>query len=95
MANAESMIRNACERLKASISVVDAHQFASTELKDVWSALHQINNEQRARQSAQNLRRVEPLLKGIGKYTKVIEVFCNGTPYMPYVWVSLSNIVSR
>jgi hypothetical protein len=87
MANPKSVIADAFEKLKRSISEEDAHKFASTDLKDVWSSVREIDSEQRKRQSAQNLRRIEPLLKGIEKYAKVIEVVCNGTPFMPYVWV--------
>ena len=87
MVGPQSVISNAFERLKRSISDEDAHTFASTELKDVWLAVREIDSSQRKRQSAQNLRRIEPLLQGIEKYTKVIEVLCNGTPYMPYIWV--------
>jgi hypothetical protein len=65
----------------------DAHTFRNTELKDVWSAAKDIDKEQRRRQLAQNLRRVEPLLQGIENYAKVSEVLYNGTLYLPYVWV--------
>lgn len=87
MARPTSVIADAFQRLHRSISDEDAHKFASTELKDVWAAVREIEITQRKRQSAQNLRRIEPLLRGIEKYSKVIEVLCNGTPYMPYVWV--------
>lgn len=88
MANPTNVIGDAFEKLKRSISEEDAHDFASTTLKDVWIAVRDIENAQRKRQCAQNLRRIEPLLRGIEQYSKVIEVLCNGTPYMPYVWVS-------
>jgi hypothetical protein len=88
MANPETIIADAFEKLERSISEEDAHKFKSTELKDVWAAVREIDSKQRKRLSAQNLRRIEPLLRGIEKYTKVIEVLCNGTPYLPYVWVS-------
>ena len=87
MANPKDVIADAFENLNRSISEEDAHDFASTSLQDVWCAVRQIDSEQRKRQSAQNFRRIEPLLKGIEKYAKVIEVLCNGTPFMPYVWV--------
>jgi hypothetical protein len=84
------IISESFHKLKHSISDEDAHNFASTEVEDVWKAVREIDSAQRQRQSAQNLRRVEPLLKGIEKYAKVIEVLCNGTPFMAYVWVSMS-----
>ncbi|EHL01888.1 hypothetical protein M7I_2068 [Glarea lozoyensis 74030] len=86
MADPRTTIQHAFEKLKLSVSVDDAHKFASTELEDVWATLRDIEVKQRQRRSVQNLRRVEPLLRGIEKYRKVIEVLCNGTPYMPYVW---------
>ncbi|TVY35124.1 Vegetative incompatibility protein [Lachnellula occidentalis] len=89
MLNPTNTIGDAFHKLKRSISENDAHDWASTELKDVWVEVRKIDSEQRKRQSAQNLRRIEPLLNGIGKYAKVIEVLCNGTPFMPYVWAPI------
>lgn len=92
MSNPKELIASAFEKLKRSISDEDAHNFASTELKDVWSAVSDIDNKQRKRLSAQNLRRIEPLLRGIEKYAKVVEVLCNGTPFLPYVWVRTPSL---
>lgn len=83
----KTTIGDAFERLRLSISEEDAQKFACTELRDVWAVVREIDTFQRKRQCAQNLRRIEPLLKGIEKYSKVIEVLCNGTPFMPYAWV--------
>jgi hypothetical protein len=94
MANPTLIISDAFEKLRRTVSSDDAHDFASTELKDVWKAVREIDAMQRKRQSAQNLARIEPLLKGIEKYAKVIEVLCNGTPYLPYIWViDLNSLV--
>lgn len=86
-------IEDAFRRLKQSVSRDDAHEFASTQLADVWQAVREIDNAQRQRQSAQNMRRIEPFLRGLEKYSKVIEVICNGTPYLPYIWVRCSSHV--
>lgn len=94
MSNPKEIIASAFEKLKRSISDEDAHNFASTELKDVWSAVGEIDSKQRKRLSAQNLRRIEPLLRGIEKYAKVVEVLCNGTPFLPYVWVRTPSLNS-
>ncbi|KAF8859961.1 PLU-1-domain-containing protein [Acephala macrosclerotiorum] len=87
------IITEAFNKLRKSISDEDALDFESTKLEDVWTAIRQIDSAQRQRQSAQNLRRVEPLLKGIEKYAKVIEVLCNGTPFMPYVWAPIKLMI--
>lgn len=88
-----SAIASAFKKFENKISIEDANTFANTELKDVWKAVRDIDTAQRRRLSARNLARVEPLLRGIEKYSKVIEVLCNGTPYMPYVWVRRVSIV--
>jgi hypothetical protein len=90
MANPTNAIADAFEKFNRSISEEDAHDFARTDLQDVWKAVRDIDNAQRKRQSAQNMRRIEPLLRGIEKYSKVIEVLCNGTPYLPFIWVRCS-----
>jgi len=95
MAPPTEIIASAFERLQRSISSEHAHDFASTKLEDVWKTVREIDVAQRKRQSAQNLRRVEPLLKGIEKYGKVIEVLCNGTPFLPYVWVCCYASIGR
>jgi hypothetical protein len=80
-------IANAIEKFKQSISQEDAHDFAHTELRDVWKAIDDIQNAQRQRQSLQNIRRIEPFLRGLENYSKVTEIFFNGTPHMSYIWV--------
>jgi len=87
MENPVDTIAQAFERLQCSISKEDAQNFASTQLKDVWKVVREIDAEQRKKQSAQNLRRVEPLLRGIEKYATVVDTLCNGTPFLPYIWV--------
>ncbi|TVY65596.1 Vegetative incompatibility protein HET-E-1 [Lachnellula suecica] len=89
MASPSNTIDDAFQKLQRSVSQEDAHDWASTELKDVWAEVRRIDFEQRKRQSAQNMRRIEPFLKGIENYSKVIEVLCNGTPYLPYVWAPI------
>ena len=79
--------QKAFNKLRDSISADDARSFEKTTLNDVWAAAREIEREQGERQSLRNLRRIEPFLKAIDKYSKVIEVLCNGTPYLPFVWV--------
>ncbi|KAF7954690.1 hypothetical protein EAE96_005809 [Botrytis aclada] len=89
MANPLDTIAGAFKRLRSSISQQDAHNFASTELKDVWVAIRQIDSTQRQRQSGQNLRRIEPFLRGVEKYSKIVDVLCNGTPYLSFIWAPI------
>ncbi|KAH7308822.1 hypothetical protein BKA65DRAFT_174630 [Rhexocercosporidium sp. MPI-PUGE-AT-0058] len=93
MDNSKNIIADAFNKLTATITEEHAHDFASTTLEAVWKAVRDIDSSQRQRQSAQNLGRIKPLLQGIEKYSKVIEVLCNGTPYLPYVWAPIKLMV--
>ena len=87
MANPHDAMAEAFEKLHRSISDDDAHNFASTTLDDVRSTIRDIDRKQRMRMASQNLRHIELFLLEIKNFTTVIKVLCNGTPYMPYVWV--------
>jgi hypothetical protein len=80
-------LEQAFKKLKQSVSSTDAHTFQSIELKDIRTAAEEIETNQRKRQSLRNMNRLKPFLDVLEKYSRVIEVLCNGTPYMPWVWV--------
>ena len=88
MSSLTSTIHQAFQSLQGSISLEHRHTFESTGLQDVWAAIQDIQTAQRKRHSAQNLRRIEPLLEALEKYAKVIEILCNGTQYLSFIWVS-------
>jgi hypothetical protein len=39
------------------------------------------------------MRRLTPLLNGLEHYAKVIDVLCNGTPFLPWIWAPLTLIL--
>ncbi|OMP84900.1 hypothetical protein BK809_0000652 [Diplodia seriata] len=80
-------IKEAFTRLSQSITPDDARRFQSTTLKDVRQAAVEVEDKLATSQSLRNMRRVESLLNGIEHYSKVLEVLCNGTPYLPWIWV--------
>lgn len=83
-----SLIESAFSRFQASVSTEDARNFHTTTLEDVRNAALEIEREQRQRGALRNMRRIEPLLKGLEIYAKPLDVLCNGTPFLPWVWVS-------
>lgn len=85
-------IREAFGRLKDSISSEDAQDFQSTTLQDVRSAVHKIEQQQAQRRSLRNMGRIEPFLKFMDNYSRVIEVFCQGFSPMAWVWVGLASL---
>ena len=79
---------NAFERLREVVSKDDARSFNSTRMEDVWTTAKAIERHLESRRSLRGFHRIQPFLAGIEQYSKVVEVLCNGTPYLPYIWVN-------
>jgi hypothetical protein len=76
-------IKDAFDRFKRTVSTDDARDFERTELQDVRAAAREIERELAARQSLRHMRRLQPFFDGIERYSKVVEILCNNTPYLP------------
>lgn len=90
---ARQTIRSAFEDLDRTITPVDSRAFSRTTLQHVRQAALEIENQLAARQSLRNMRRLEPLFKGMEHYAKVMDVLCNGTPYLAWVWAPIILIL--
>ena len=95
LAAASTAIEAAFKRLEQTISDDHARDFYNTELKDVRQAALDIEKWQRQRKSLRNMARIDPLLAGIQQYAGPLETLCQGTPYLPFIWVSLRCPVGR
>lgn len=84
-------IDQAFERFANTVTPDDRREFQDTHLEDVRNAALQIEQELAARRSLRNMRRLYPFLQGLEHYSKSIEVLCNGTPYLPWIWVSITS----
>lgn len=65
----------------------DAISFKNTTLKDVYKATRDIEESLAKLQTLRNMARLRPFLDGLDHYSKVVEVLCNGTPYLSWIWV--------
>ena len=88
---ASGTIEAAFKRLEQTISHDHARDFHNTELKDVRQAALDIEKWQRERKSLRNMARIRPLLECIQQYAGPLETLCQGTPYLPFIWVSLES----
>ena len=75
------------EKTVRNINPEDAHKFSDTTLQDVHNASIDIEEALAKRKCLRNLRRLNPFLASLDHYSKSIEVICNGTPYLPWIWV--------
>ena len=62
-------------------------------LKQVEDAALEIENQLAARQSLRNMRRLVPLFKGLEHYSRVVDILCNGTPFLPWIWAPIALIL--
>ena len=85
-------IQKAFEAFERTVKKDDARIFSSTELRDVWKAAREVEAKLVAKQKARNLRKIQPFLNGLEHYSKSIEVLCNGTPYLPWIWVNYDTL---
>jgi len=93
MEAAQRTIRHAFEDLSKSISPADAKDFSDATLESVQNAVLEVENQLGMRSSLRNMRRLMPLFSGLEHYSKAIEILCNGTPYLPWIWAPIKLII--
>ena len=86
---ARLLFQDAFDRFSDTVSKDDARIFQSTTLQDVRNAALDLENQLSDRKSLRNMRRILPLFSGLERYSNVIDTLCNGTPYLPWIWVCL------
>ncbi|KAF7522528.1 hypothetical protein G7054_g12117 [Neopestalotiopsis clavispora] len=90
---ARQTISCAFVELEKTITPGDARDFRSATLEQVKSEVLKIENELAARQSLRNMQRLAPLFQGLEHYAKVMDILCNGTPFLPWIWAPISLIL--
>ncbi|KAF7553588.1 hypothetical protein G7Z17_g3478 [Cylindrodendrum hubeiense] len=90
---ARETFKAAFEELNRTISPGDSRDFSQITLQDVKKAALDIENQLAARQSLRYMRRLMPLFNGLEHYSKVVDILCNGTPYLPWIWAPITLIL--
>lgn len=88
----QGIMKKALERLQSTLTEKDNYTFSNTTLEDVWKIAREIERQQGARCSMRNMRRLEPVLKSLESYSRVIDTFCQGYSLMAFVWVHVSKL---
>ncbi|KAK4465022.1 hypothetical protein QBC42DRAFT_29603 [Cladorrhinum samala] len=91
--SARKTMEDAFHELQRNVSFADRKALQDTTLGDVQLAADLIQNQLAARQSLRNMGRLAPLFDGLSHYSKSIEVLCNGTPLMPWIWAPIKVIL--
>jgi hypothetical protein len=89
-----SAFQEAYEKFIRSVHPAEAARFENLTIEDIRETARTIETSQGTRRSLRNLRRIEPLLEALGKYGKTLDVLCNQTPYLAFVWVGALSLQS-
>ncbi|KAK7987389.1 kinesin light chain, partial [Apiospora arundinis] len=90
---AQQTVQHAFEELRDTITPNDFNNSKKKTLQDVISEAKKIENELAARKALRNLKRFAPLFQGMEHYAKAMDVVCNGTPYLPWIWAPITLIL--
>ncbi|KAF2962622.1 hypothetical protein GQX73_g10951 [Xylaria multiplex] len=89
-----SVLQRACDRFRSELSSDDVVLITSThKFDEVKVAIRQVEQQLAARQELRNFDRLAPFLDAIETYSKALEVACNGTPYLPWIWAPIKLII--
>ena len=90
---ARQTIKNAFDQLDQTILPEDSHDFQTLSLEDVKRFALSIESQLAARKSLRNMRRLLPLFSGLEHYAKVVDILCNGTPYLSWIWAPITLVL--
>ncbi|RMZ72474.1 hypothetical protein GMOD_00007468 [Pyrenophora seminiperda CCB06] len=93
-AQARLTLQDAFERFASTVTPDDKRLFHNTQLKHVRDEAMQIERQLCARNMHKNMARLDPFLQGMEHYSKVVEVLCNGTPYLPWIWAPVKLMLT-
>lgn len=87
------VMNDAFEDLQKTITASGARDVPSVRLQDVQKACLSIEDSLASRGLLRNTRRLSRLFAGIEHYRRSIDVLCNGTEYLCWVWSPISVVL--
>ena len=94
-ARARCTFSDAFEKAVSTFEAGEAADFFTTSISDVYKESLRIEERLAAKRCMRNMRRLKPFFEGIERYSKSIEVLCNGTPFLPWIWARLYTCLSK
>lgn len=85
---AQRHLELSCERFRNELNAEDDNLIRTASLEDVRTAIAQTERELASRQGLRNFDRLSPYINAVERYGAVVEVFCNSSPIVPFIWVS-------
>jgi hypothetical protein len=76
------------EEFKKDLKKKDKDNFQMTSLETLNQAIGEIQKQQQSERRMQNMTRLKRFIEAMAEYGKVIDTFCNGSQFVPFIWVS-------
>lgn len=81
------LFERSLEVFKKDLNKKDRDNFKFSTLEDLEKCLTQLQAKHRSQRRMQNLNRLKPFLEAMNQFGKVVEVFCNSSELVPFLWV--------
>jgi len=88
MSNYTPLFERTLDDFKKDLSKKERDNFKFSTLEDLEQCLATIQAKQQSQRRVQNLNRLRPFLEAMDQFGKVVEIFCNSSEFVPFVWVS-------
>lgn len=79
-------------KAKAQLTAEELQLFQFNKLGDVTSVLSFIQAEQKQARKQMYMKRLDPFLKTMLEFGKVIDVFVNSSDILAFVWVNIASL---
>lgn len=83
----DSDIEKLLSRFKNDLTKDEQHKIENVSLDDLHKAIKGIQDKQKETRTCRNLKRIEPFVRGMTEYGKVIALFANAVTIVAFVWV--------
>jgi hypothetical protein len=74
-------------RKGADLDEAELADFQITDLQGLLRSINEIQNDQAKNKKLMYMKRLEPFLKTMEEYGKVLEVFLNVSEFIAFIWV--------
>lgn len=92
---AQRQLELSSERFRSELDADDDRLIRETSLNDVRATIAQTETQLASRQGLRNFDRLSPYINAAERYGKVLEVFCNSSPMVSYIWVRCLSLIPR
>lgn len=90
---ARQTMKTAFDELERTVTPADARDFRTTTLQAVRLSVLEIESQMESKQALRNMRRLKPLFDGMEHNKNVVDILCNGTPFLPWIWAPITLIL--